>query len=170
MKKTILLILVSLGAFGLGILAREVWMGDSPQIEPLPQPVLLDLEGQSHRLEEWSGKVVVLNFWATWCAPCREEMPEFSKIQDELAPRGLQVIGVAIDDAAEVEGYLKSFPVHYPILIGDDAAPKWAESLGDSLSVLPFTVVLDRKGRPVARHIGIFHREELLKAVEPLLN
>lgn len=170
MRKTLFLVLVSLAAFGLGILAREVWMKRDAERAALPQPMLVDLEGHSHRLEEWKGKVVVLNFWATWCAPCREEMPEFSKIQDEMGSKGLQVIGVAIDDAAEVEAYLKSFPVRYPVLIGDDAAPKWAESLGDTLSVLPFTVILDAEGRPVERHIGIFHREELLKALKPLLN
>ncbi len=134
-----------------------------------PEPALVDLDGGSHRLAEWQGKVLVLNFWATWCPPCREEMPEFVALQKELGDRGLQFVGVAIDDPALVRGYLEKHPVNYPVLVGDAAVPDWADSLGNELSALPFSVVFDRDGRKVETHTGVFRREQLLEKLKPLL-
>src|SRR3981081_2848901 len=79
---------------------------------------LPDTSGQQQSLGQWRGKVVVVNFWATWCAPCREEMPEFVKIQRELGPRGLQFVGIAIDQAEKVEQFARELDLNYPALIG----------------------------------------------------
>lgn len=162
--------LIALLALAAGI-AMRLWLAaPEPAPTPLPDPVLRDLDGRIRHLAEWRGQVVILNFWATWCPPCREEMPEFARLQEELGGRGLRFVGVAIDEQDAVRTFLKENPVNYPILIGDEQAPAWADSLGNSLSALPFSVVFDRNGRPAKVHTGIFRREQVLEAVQPLLD
>ena len=167
MKRLFVYGLVALLALLAGVIAQR-WVS-APPAEVLPEPTLVDLNGEAHRLAEWRGKVLVLNFWATWCSPCREEMPEFDALQRELEDKGLQFVGVAIDDPAVVRGYLAKYPVNYPILVGDAGVPEWADSLGNELSVLPFSVVFDREGRISDAHTGLFRRQELLEKVNPLL-
>ena len=167
MKRLFVYGLIALLALLAGVIAQR-WISAPPAVV-LPEPTLVDLKGEAHRLAEWRGKVLVLNFWATWCAPCREEMPEFDALQKELGDKGLQFVGVAIDDPAVVRGYLAKYPVNYPILVGDAGVPEWADSLGNELSVLPFSVVFDREGRISDAHTGLFRRQELLEKVNPLL-
>jgi thiol-disulfide isomerase/thioredoxin len=168
------LLIGSIAAIALlaGVLAQR-WAGgadDGSAAEPVvQQPALRDLEGRPHAISEWRGKVLVVNFWASWCEPCREEMPEFDRLQAELGGRGLQFVGVAIDESEAVQDFLKESPVNYPILIGDDGAASWAESLGNKAGVLPFSVVFDREGKPAGTHLGSFRREQVMKAIEPLL-
>jgi len=164
--------LLALAALLLGILAQRWMSGESavPGNTAAPERVnLRDLDGNPRDFAEWKGKVVVLNFWASWCLPCREEMPEFVRLQTELGEKGVQFIGVALDESEAVQAFLKETPVNYPILLGDESAVAWAERLGNRLNVLPFSAVFDRDGRPVDAHTGPFSREQLIKAVEPLL-
>ena len=117
-----------------------------------------DMEGKAHAFEEWRGKLVLVNFWASWCGPCRDEMPLLDKTQQRLAGKGLQIIGVASDDRASTERFLKRVPVHYPILIDDPETESQdlAALLGNDRSVLPYTVLLGRDGRILARRAGQF--------------
>jgi thiol-disulfide isomerase/thioredoxin len=111
-----------------------------------------DVSGKTRKLSEWNGKVVLLNFWATWCGPCREEMPLLDRTR---GANGLEVVGVAVDDADAVKDYLKDNPVAYPILIGDDAAnPELI--FGDRRSVLPYSVLIDKDGTLLAQREGSF--------------
>ena len=167
MKRLFVYGLIALLALVAGVVAQR-WVSAPPAVV-LPEPTMVDLNGEAHRLADWRGKVLVLNFWATWCSPCREEMPEFDALQKELGGKGLQFVGVAIDDPAVVRGYLAKYPVNYPILVGDAGVPEWADSLGNELSVLPFSVVFDREGRISDVHTGLFRRQELLEKVSPLL-
>ena len=160
--------LIALLSLFAGVAAQHWLTRDTPPAI-VAEPPLHDLQGQPHTLAEWRGKVVVLNFWASWCPPCREEMPEFVRLQRELGGRGLQFVGVAIDDPEAVREFLEEHPVNYPILFGDERAPEWADQLGNRLAALPFSVVFDREGRPVKAHTGAFEREEILKIVQPLL-
>lgn len=169
MLRKLALIVMAVGALFAGLASQRWYSTRQAPLPVLSEPALVDLDGHGHTLTEWSGKVVVLNFWATWCPPCREEMPEFSAIQQELGGRGLQFVGVAIDDPAEVRDFLRRHPVNYPILVGDDKVPAWADSLGNEVSALPFSVILDRGGRVVYAHTGLFRRNLLLERLEPLL-
>lgn len=163
-------VLVAALALAAGIAAQR-WMGAEPVVPvPATEPVLRDLDGRIRTLAEWRGRVVVLNFWASWCTPCLEEMPEFVRLQKELGGRGLQFVGVAIDEAEAVRDFLQETPVNYPILIADERGPEWAESLGDRIGALPFSVVFDRTGKPTHTRAGIFPRREVLEAVSPLLD
>ena len=116
--------------------------------------VLPDVDGHEQALAQWRGKVVVVNFWATWCAPCREEMPQFVRVQARDGAKGVQFVGIAVDDAAKVRAFANEIGVNYPTLIGGYGAIELSRTLGNELSALPFTIVLDREGHVVHTQLG----------------
>lgn len=113
-----------------------------------------DLEGRPQSLDQWRGKVVVVNFWATWCAPCREEIPILVKLQKKHGAQGLQFVGVAIDQAEKVRPYAAEMGMNFPILIGSVDAIELTRTLGNRAGVLPFTIMLARDGRIVGTEVG----------------
>jgi thiol-disulfide isomerase/thioredoxin len=125
-----------------------------------PNFTLTGLDGQRHSVNEWDGHPMLVNFWATWCEPCRREMPLFGRLQREGEPRGLVIIGIAIDAKDAVERYLKEQPVDYPILIGEQDAIDVAAAFGVEALVFPFTVVIDGKGEILSVHMGEMHEGE----------
>ena len=134
--------------------------------EPVPDFSRADLAGKQIVLADYRGKVVVLNFWATWCPPCREEMPVFSQWQRDFQGKGLQVIGISMDDdVTDVKKFLSQFPVSYPIVMGD---AKFAERFGGVLG-LPLTYVIGRQGQVVARYQGETDLAKLQVKVNELL-
>ncbi|HEX6320453.1 MAG TPA: TlpA disulfide reductase family protein [Burkholderiales bacterium] len=128
-----------------------------------------DLAGQSRQLLEWQGRSLVCNFWATWCAPCREEIPLLNAAQHKYVDKGIQVVGIAIDNAANVSEFGKSVKIAYPVLLAGSAAIELMRSLGNASGGLPFTVLLDRRGRLVGRKLGAFSAADLDAAVAGLL-
>lgn len=136
--------------------------------QPAPALKLKDLDGKLHDLASLRGKVVLINFWATWCPPCKEEMPVFDQLQREFRDRGVQFVGVALDEPDQVRQFLQRSPVGYPILNGDPGGVAWAESLGNTLQVLPFTAVFDRSGTLAQAKAGPFTRDELLELFDRL--
>ena len=130
---------------------------------------LPDTTGKEQSLAQWRGKVVVVNFWATWCAPCREEMPEFIKAQQQHGAQGLQFVGIAVDQADKVEQFAKEIGLNYPTLIGGFGAMELSKSLGNKLMALPFTVVLDRKGEIVHTQLGELKPAKLQSIITQLL-
>src|SRR5262245_33629645 len=133
---------------------------------PAPRLALKDLEGHILRLSDFKGKVLLLNFWATWCAPCRAEMLDLIKWQREHAKDGLQVIGITYppQELSEVRKFARSIKVNYPIVLGE----KQTKVLFDKGETLPITVIIDKKG--IIRKIiqGIIFPEEFAENVKPL--
>ena len=132
-----------------------------------PDFELQSLDGKPVRLSDFRGKAVLLNFWATWCAPCKIEMPWFVDLQKQYAAQGLQVIGVAMDDSGEeaIAKFAKQMGVNYPVLIGKEA-------VGDAyggVEFLPTTFIIDRQGKVVDRVFGLVSRSEFEDAIKKAL-
>ena len=119
-----------------------------------PDVALLDLDGHERRLSDYQGKRLLLNFWASWCAPCLAEMPTLNAGQHKFADQGAIVLGIAMDQPDRVRAFLASHPVSYPILIGQLASPSTALRFGDRDEILPYSVLLDENGRILAAHRG----------------
>lgn len=129
--------------------------------QPVPALKLTDLDGRAQRLDSWHGQPVLLNFWASWCAPCIAEMPELDRFQKQQKPGAVQVIGVAMDEPARVAAFLRKHPVDYPILLGSLASPSTTRQVGDTAEVLPYSVLLDSHGRVLDLHLGPLSESEL---------
>jgi thiol-disulfide isomerase/thioredoxin len=132
-----------------------------------PPVVLKDLNGRTVRLTDFKGKVVLLNFWATWCPPCRAEIPDLIKWQREYGSKGLQIIGVTYPptNRRRVRSFLRALKVAYPVLLGD----KKTKALFDTGETLPFSVVIDREGNVRENIEGILLPEEFEEKVKRLL-
>lgn len=132
-----------------------------------PELKLKDLQGRTLRLSDYRGKVVLLNFWATWCPPCRAEMPDLIKMQHEYRSRGLQIIGITYppQESREVRQFIRKLGVNYPVALGT----KDTKTLFDETDTLPLTVVIDRQGNIIERIEGILLAVEFEQKIKPLL-
>lgn len=128
--------------------------------DSLDDLALPDLHGTPQRLSQWRGRRVLLNFWATWCVPCRKEMPALSAAQARNP--GVRIVGVALDQPQAVREFLKRTPVDYPILIGIDADPEPSARFGDTLGALPYSVLIGPDGHIERRKLGPFDAHELV--------
>jgi thiol-disulfide isomerase/thioredoxin len=115
---------------------------------------LLDANDTSQALTQYRGKTLVINFWATWCPPCREEMPELSLLHTEFESQNVVVIGIAIDNSEAVNTFLKEAPVSYPVLLAEDEGMGIGDSLGNDKGVLPYTIIIDSSGQIRNRFFG----------------
>ncbi|KAB8314779.1 TlpA family protein disulfide reductase [Tolypothrix campylonemoides VB511288] len=128
----------------------------------IPDIALPDLDGRSVALPTaHAGRPILVNFWASWCAPCIEEMPELDRYAASQGPDGVQVIGIALDGVAPVADFLARVPVRYPVLIDAPGPRDSSVQLGNLRGVLPYTVLLDAQGRLVKQKIGPFARGEV---------
>jgi thiol-disulfide isomerase/thioredoxin len=134
-----------------------------------PGESLPGLDGRAQSLAQWEGRLVLLNFWATWCAPCIEEMPLLDRFQQTHAARGLQVVGIASDGAQPTREFLAEHPVQYPILVDDPELGDLSRALGNGHGVLPYSLLIGRDGRILARHAGSFSEDSLERWVAPHL-
>jgi len=114
--------------------------------KPSPDFTLMDVSGQSRNVSEWQGKVLVINFWATWCPPCLEEIPHFIELQDKYGDQGVQFLGIALEGVDEVINFADKIGINYPLLVGEQEVIKLAGKFGNQIGGLPYTVVLDRSG------------------------
>ena len=130
---------------------------------------LPDLTGTETSLAQWRGKILVVNFWATWCGPCREEIPDFIRLQGEFGTKDVQFVGIAADQVDKILLFASEFKVNYPLLVGSYGALDLARRLGNRVSALPFTVVLDRDGRLVHRELGVLNQHKLRSILSKLL-
>lgn len=142
-------------------------------LKPVPSPddavlALKDISGAVQDLTSFRGRVVVLNFWATWCVPCRKEMPDLAAIQNEYAARGVQVVGAAGDgvaDAEKVARFIRDVKINFPVWLGSTPVDMTRFGVG---TVLPATVIIDRKGKVAWRSIGIIDPAEVRKVLDRL--
>lgn len=132
-----------------------------PQIKTHPTFTLRDVDGVEHTLAEWDGRPRLLNFWATWCAPCRREIPLLKEVQAAQGDDGVQIIGIAVDFPEEVAAYSESVQFNYPILVGQEDAMAVAESSGVDFIGMPFTMILSADGELLDAHMGEIHRETI---------
>jgi thiol-disulfide isomerase/thioredoxin len=130
---------------------------------------LRDAAGAPHTLSQWRGKVLIVNFWATWCAPCREEIPLFVKLQREYGDRGIQFVGIAIDEPAKVQPFAQEFGINYPVMVGGMDTAEWSRRLGNGAGALPFTLIVGRDGVVRATHVGAMKEGALLPYIHTLL-
>ena len=128
---------------------------------------LKSIEGRAFSLSDYKGKIVLLNFWATWCPPCRAEMPDLIKMQRDYGARGLQIIGITYppETLGEARRFVRKLRVNYPIVLGT----KETKALFDESETLPVTIVIDREGKIVERIEGILLAEEFEQKIKPLL-
>ncbi|RMG35078.1 MAG: TlpA family protein disulfide reductase, partial [Gammaproteobacteria bacterium] len=136
----------------------------------LPPFELKGLDGKLHQLAEWKGKVIMLNFWASWCAPCQYEIPDFVRFQERYADKGLQVVGLGLDEERKLRNVARTLGINYPVLVADlnDQAnhallPQW----GNPEQIVPYTVVIAPSGRMVYIHRGRMGEEEFNLYVKP---
>ncbi len=158
------------GTGALAILAGiSLWLGSRT---PGPAPATIapaslfaagfaDTSGRPQTLAQFQGKVVVVNFWATWCAPCREEMPAFVRLQGRWAGRNVQFVGLSSEEPDRVERFGRSLGVTYPLWVGGDAVGELGRRLGNQLGVLPYTVILDGQGNVVGTRVGPYTEAQL---------
>jgi thiol-disulfide isomerase/thioredoxin len=122
-----------------------------------------DVDGNEQSLGQWQQKLLVINFWATWCGPCREEMPLLSRLHSEFAPKGLQVVGIAADSRANVVNFIKTSPVSYPLLPDEAGAIAFSKRLGNPAGLMPYTVILKPHGEVIFVRLGVVTEPELRK-------
>lgn len=134
----------------------------------LPDFSFADIEEQTHPISEWQGKVLVINFWATWCQPCLKEIPDFIALQSQYAKYNVQFIGIAIDDVATVRRYKSTVGINYPILIANEwEGYDLSQRLGNSANTVPYTVVVSADRKIIYRHAGAVKKTELMSIIAP---
>jgi thiol-disulfide isomerase/thioredoxin len=166
----IALVAVTAGLGGYLLQARLSPATETAVSEGLLRTRLKDLDGRSRAPGDWAGKVVVVNFWATWCAPCREEMPLFVELQRRHGDHGLQLVGIALDDPAKVRLFAQELGINYPILLGGIDTMELMRGAGNWAGVLPYTVIYARDGSVAHTHVGAVKAATLAPLLAVLLS
>ncbi len=130
---------------------------------------LPDLNGQPQAFSQWDDKVVLLNFWATWCPPCRREIPDFIDVYNQYKDKDFIVIGVGTDDQKKIAEYVQHLGIDYPILVGGRAAMKVSYQYGNHSGALPYSILIDKHGIIRYRAGGLISKQKLISQIEPLL-
>lgn len=137
-------------------------------VDQLFAGALPDPQGREQPLAQWKGKPLVVNFWATWCAPCVEEMPELQELHAELSTKGMQVIGIGIDTAENIAAFGSKLGIDYPLLVGGPAATEMTRRFGNKAGGLPYTVLIDAGGQVRKTYLGRLKMEELRRDLADL--
>lgn len=125
-----------------------------------PDFTLRDLQGAPRTLSSFDGRPLIINFWATWCAPCRREIPLLNRLQREFGAKGPQIIGIAVDFADDVRAFAKQTPLDYPVLVGEEDGLEAARGFGVEAMAFPFTAFTDTAGHVLLVHMGELHEDQ----------
>ena len=163
-----------LGATGLGALVAGSVVGalalqSGSGAADLLAASFVDLTGRPRVMREWQGRVLLCNFWATWCEPCREEIPLLIAAQQQYVAQGLTIVGIGIDSADKIRQFSAKYRISYPTLVGDADALGLLRRLGNRSGGLPYSVILDRNGALASRKLGAFSRAELRQVLAGML-
>jgi thiol-disulfide isomerase/thioredoxin len=169
MKNSLLIMAIAILALTAGVFSRLQTGDKVASPEPALSFVFPDIDGKLQSVSQWQGKILVINFWASWCGPCKQEIPEFIRLQQQYADKDVQFIGIAVDDRQPVLEFLQQVAINYPILIAGDAGSTLSSQLGNIIGVLPFTAVVNRQGQIVHRQPGEWTEKDFIEVVEPLL-
>ncbi|MBI3171988.1 MAG: TlpA family protein disulfide reductase [Hydrocarboniphaga effusa] len=164
LRGSLALLALCLASAAGGISAYRFWQAGQTAAAPVeirPDLQFNDLSGAPHKLSEWNGKLLLLNFWATWCTPCLKEIPQLIEAQKTHAARGLQVVGLALDKPEAVRQFRDRFGINYPLMVGETDIVSGMDALGDTLGAFPFSVLIAPDGRILDRNWGDLSHEEL---------
>jgi len=175
MKQNFLIFIAAIIALSGGILLKNITQAKHPETIAevqalLKQTQLVDTKGQQHTLSEWHGKILILNFWATWCPPCLKEVPDFVELQTQYQQQNLQFIGIAIEEKQSLIEHPLYAQINYPVLIAGNGGVSLSKKWGNLASIVPFSVVISPEGKIIHRQQGEFKREKILEIIKPLLN
>jgi len=159
---------IASGALGFGF---HYWQrnGQTPPPGLAADFDLPDLAGKRHRLSAYRGKVVLVNFWATWCPPCRAEIPGFIRLRDRLGSKGFEILGIAVDNPEAVARFWQEMKINYPILLADESSFHLSQAYGNPSGNLPYSALVDTNGQIVATRLGIFRESDLEAKVLAIL-
>jgi len=183
MKNIIQFALVIIIAGGAGFGLQRYIQQDDRQLAPIipnavnenvigktrPAFELIDTNEKLRNIDEWNGKVLLVNFWATWCPPCKKEMPAFIELQEQYSAQGFQVIGLAIDDMESVKDFVDTLGVNYPALIADYSGIELSREYGNNIGALPFSVFVGRDGKILLTKTGELSKKQVEDIILPLL-
>ncbi len=149
----------------------QIDVTDKDQVQQPRRPdfSLPDLDGKLQSIDNWNGKVIMVNFWASWCPPCRREIPAFIRLYKNYRKQGFVILGVAIDDTQSVRDFVDPTGINYPVLLGEEGGIEISSAYGNQLGALPFTVIINREGRIIRTHPGELSYEQAEALIKPLL-
>ena len=140
----------------------------SPAVAGLFSQTMADANGGAAGLAQWKGKPMIVNFWATWCAPCVQEMPELSALQIELAPKKVQIVGIGIDSPSNIKEFSAKYKISYPLYVAGMSGTQLSREFGNQAGGLPFTVLLSADGRIIKTYLGKLKMDELRRDIAAL--
>lgn len=168
-RRAALVGIAAIAAGAAGFAAHRLFRSDSAATDIRPKNLhqlsLPDLAGKLQSLAQWSDRILLVNFWATWCEPCREEIPALIKIQSAFSEKGLQIVGISVDSVDKVVDFSLKFGINYPLLIAGYEVIELLRNLGNKAGSLPYTVILGRNGNMITSHLGGLTETELEKLV-----
>lgn len=171
MKNTLIFIITIIIAGGSGFALHhyihEKNAANNPAIGTTrPEFAANDVDGQLRNISEWDGKVIFLNFWATWCPPCLKEIPDFIELQNAYGDQGFQIIGIAIDNKEAVQQYAKETGMNYPTMLVEMEGIELAKRYGNDIGGLPYTAVINRKGEITNTFTGELSKKDAKKILK----
>lgn len=169
MKQSLIISIAAILALSAGI-ATQINLSSPSTASTLTEFKFPDITGKIRSSKEWQGKILLINFWASWCPPCIKEIPEFIQLQKQLGQQNIQFIGIAVEDRDSALSYTNIDSINYPILIAAEKGITLAQQLGNHINAIPFTLVVDQFGNIVHRHPGEFSKQQILEVVSPLFN